>query len=84
MKMFLIVAISCFIIAGLLIVSPFGADRSPTSGMGIHGWTALVLGVLFTTVVGGGLMALSFHSARSGHDEAALTDTDDKDTGDTK
>lgn len=39
--------------------------------MGWAGIGALVLGSLGTLVLGGGLMALVFYSARSGHDEAA-------------
>jgi hypothetical protein len=38
--------------------------------IGVHGWVALVLGVVFSLAVGGGLMALVFVSSRRGHDEA--------------
>jgi heme/copper-type cytochrome/quinol oxidase subunit 2 len=34
-----------------------------------HGYSALIIGVVFTLVVGCGLMALVFYSSRSGHDE---------------
>jgi heme/copper-type cytochrome/quinol oxidase subunit 4 len=34
-----------------------------------HGWTALILGVVFSLVVGIGLMVLVFASSRRGHDE---------------
>lgn len=34
-------------------------------------YVALVMGVLFSVVIGGGLMALMFYSSRSGHDERA-------------
>lgn len=36
-----------------------------------HGWTALVLGVIFSFVVGCGLMWLVFYSSRKGYDEGA-------------
>jgi hypothetical protein len=39
-------------------------------GLGFHGTVAAVLGVIFTTVVAIGLMALVFYSAR-GHDRSA-------------
>ena len=45
--------------------------------LGLHGWIALVAGSVGMVVLGGGLMALSFYSARSGHDEAAWHDPDD-------
>ncbi len=41
-----------------------------------HGWLALIAGVVGSVVLGGGLMALSFYSARSGHDDAAHYDPD--------
>ena len=37
--------------------------------MSRHGWTALTLGVVFSLIVGCGLMTLSFYSARQGYDE---------------
>jgi len=37
--------------------------------MGIHGWIAMGLGVLFTVGLGGGLMALTFYSSRNGYDD---------------
>ena len=43
----------------------------------IYGWIALIAGSVGMVVLGGGLMALSFYSARSGHDEAAWQDPDD-------
>jgi hypothetical protein len=37
--------------------------------MSSHGWTALVLMVVFSLLVGVGLMGLVFYSARHGYDE---------------
>ncbi len=34
-------------------------------------WVAMVLGVLFSIVIGAGLMALVFYSSRRGYDERA-------------
>lgn len=36
-----------------------------------HGWAAMAIGVVASFGVGIGLMALAFHSARTGHDEDA-------------
>ncbi len=46
--------------------------------LGFHGKFAMALGIFFTTLLGGGLMALLFYSARSGHDDQAhdLKDTE--------
>lgn len=37
--------------------------------MSHHGWIALTLGVVFTFVIGAGLMALVFFSHRRGYDD---------------
>ena len=39
--------------------------------IGLHGWIALGLGAGLTFLVGAGLMALMFFSARRGYDERA-------------
>ncbi|CAA9390058.1 MAG: hypothetical protein AVDCRST_MAG93-9683 [uncultured Chloroflexia bacterium] len=39
--------------------------------MGIHGWIAMLLGVVLTCGLAIGLMAAVFASDRSGHDERA-------------
>jgi hypothetical protein len=44
----------------------------------VHGWIALILGVIFSLGVGGGLMALVFISSRRGYDDKAhLAPVDD-------
>lgn len=37
--------------------------------MSIHGWIAMGLGILFSLIVGIGLMGLVFYRARHGYDE---------------
>jgi protein-S-isoprenylcysteine O-methyltransferase Ste14 len=54
--------------------------------MSIHGWIALSLGVVFSLVIGCGLMVLMFYSSRSGYDETASphfrpNDTDTENDG---
>ena len=39
--------------------------------LSLHGWIAIFVGSLFMLLVGVFLMALSFYSHRSGHDEEA-------------
>ncbi len=41
-----------------------------------HGWIALVAGTVLSLVIGCGLMALAFFSARHGHDEANYNQVD--------
>ena len=45
--------------------------------LGFHGWAAMILGALGSILLGCGLMALSFYSSRSGHDEKAGEFEDD-------
>ena len=46
----------------------FAWQQVPSVGIPPIGWLFLVLGVVFTTAVGGGLMALLFYSSRKGKD----------------
>lgn len=51
--------------------------------MSIHGWIALILGVVVSIGLGAGLMALSFYSSRHGYDDRVVPfdpsgDDDDK------
>ena len=39
--------------------------------LGTHGWIAFTLGIVVTSALGVALMALVFHSDRSGRDESA-------------
>ena len=39
-------------------------------------WLMMGLGIFFTVVVGGGLMALVFYSSRAGYDEAPEVEPD--------
>jgi hypothetical protein len=41
--------------------------------MSVHGWAALILGIVFSCVLGFGLMGLMFFSSRRGYDEAVKT-----------
>ncbi len=37
--------------------------------MSLHGYVAMGLGVVLSILLGGGLMALAFHSSRRGYDD---------------
>jgi len=67
-------------LGGILAVVMFGALTGwDASAMSIHGWIALTLGTLLSLAVGGGLMALVFHSARKGYDDQVEFERPDKD-----
>ena len=46
--------------------------------MPVEGQIAMWLGIVFSLVVGCGLMALVFYSSRHGYDDAAYLDRNDK------
>jgi hypothetical protein len=62
-------------LGGILALVMFGflTDWDP-SYMSVHGWIALMLCTLFTLGIGGGLMALVFHSANKGYDDRIQVD----------
>jgi len=45
------------------------AAESAGVTLGLHGWIAIFLGSVASLAVSGGLFALTFYSARSGHDD---------------
>ena len=61
------------VLIGFLIASVAYAihawDALDGVGISTTGWAFLVLGVVFTVLVGGGLMALLFYSSRHHYDQ---------------
>ena len=54
----------------------WGWQQTAGTAMGFHGWLAMILGIVFTIVVGCGLMGLMFYSSRYGYDERAADPSD--------
>ncbi len=76
MKTFLLT----IVLGGILAVVLFGVlTEWDASAMSLHGWIALSLGTLLSLALGGGLMALVFHSARKGYDDRIDLDLPDSD-----
>jgi hypothetical protein len=76
MKTFLLT----IVLGGILAFVMFGVLTNwDASAMSIHGWIALSLGTLLSLALGGGLMALVFHSARKGYDDRIEIDTSERD-----
>ncbi len=64
---FLIVALVAILV--LAILWAIYAWNSVEVEMSVHGYVAMILGIIFSLVVGCGLMALVFYSNRRGYDE---------------
>ena len=64
----LVVALAVGLVAAGAVALNLWLDMEGVS-LGFHGWLALGLGVVLSLIVGVGLMALVFFSARRGYDE---------------
>lgn len=65
-----IIVLSLAGLAGLFWLTWLVAADAGVS-LGLHGWIAIGLGSVISLAVSGVLFGLSFHSARSGHDDRA-------------
>lgn len=78
-RTYLAVAAAVIVLAIIGAVSVVNWGLVGDSGIDANGWIALVLGVLVTSAVGIGLMALVFISNRRGYDEPPTErDRDDR------
>jgi hypothetical protein len=68
------IGIAAIALIGACLGSIYVWEKMGQMELGVHGWVALIAGAFGTIVLGCGLMALSFYSSRSGHDEDAWTD----------
>jgi hypothetical protein len=66
------------VLGGILAAVLFGALTDwDASALSVHGWIALTAGTVLSLALGGGLMALAFHSARKGYDDRIHLDAPD-------
>ena len=66
-----VIALLAALLAAACILGYLGWTSTDTS-VPASGYVALVLGVVFSLVVGAGLMALVFYSSRKGYDEPVV------------
>jgi hypothetical protein len=69
MQTALIIILLLAVLAGAVFVGHYGWVSAGDVTMPAWGWLMMGLGIFFTLVVGGGLMALVFYSSRAGFDE---------------
>jgi hypothetical protein len=69
MQTALVIILLLAILAGAVFVGHYGWVLAGNVAMPAWGWLMLSLGIFFTLLVGGGLMALVFYSSRAGFDE---------------
>jgi hypothetical protein len=76
-KLAIIVPLLAFLAASVwFVVYVWQTDVGPP--LPASGYIAMALGVLFSLVVGIGLMALVFYSARHGYDEGSQSESKDQ------
>jgi TRAP-type C4-dicarboxylate transport system permease small subunit len=66
-----IIAVLLALLAATVVVAYLGWTSAPDTMVPASGYVALTIGVVFSLVVGFGLMALVFYSSRHGYDEPA-------------
>jgi hypothetical protein len=64
-----VVLLVLFLILGSASWYAYLGLSAPGDPMPTQGWIALMIGVVFSLIVGIGLMALVFYSSRKGYDE---------------
>jgi hypothetical protein len=69
MQTALVIILLLAILAGAVFVGHYGWVSAGDVTMPAWGWMMMGLGIFFTLLVGGGLMALVFYSSRAGFDE---------------
>jgi hypothetical protein len=75
------VAIGALIVVLVVVVGGVYYDSGTdelAAGVSGPGYLAMTFGVLFTIVVGAGLMGLIFYSSRRGYDDPPTVDPDDR------
>jgi hypothetical protein len=75
MRVAAIILVLLAILAGAIFVGHYGWVSAGDVAMPTWGWLMMGLGIVFTLLVGGGLMALIFYSSRAGFDEAPEFET---------
>lgn len=72
------IALLVVVLGALLIAALIGAiSYFDASVISVHGWIALIAGTVLSLLVGGGLMALVFFSARHGYDDRVHQEPED-------
>jgi len=73
----ILVIVSLLTLFGVTVAwAIWGWEQTASTGMGFHGWLAMILGIVVTSLVGFGLLGLMFYSSRRGYDERASSDYD--------
>jgi hypothetical protein len=57
------------VLLGVTIWWAISAWNAVDVEMSVHGYVAMILGIVFSLVLGCGFMALMFYSSRHGHDD---------------
>jgi hypothetical protein len=68
MRTWITIAILLALLMGAIYVGYVGWSLTEVA-MPVTGYIAMALGIFFSLIVGGGLMALMFYSSRHGYDE---------------
>lgn len=70
-SMLIVIALATILAVALFFSLEMWSSIGADSGMGKHGVAALAIGAIGSLILGAGLMALVFFSARRGYDDRA-------------
>ncbi|WP_377831241.1 hypothetical protein ACFKHW_38895 (plasmid) [Bradyrhizobium lupini] len=68
---YVLLGIMFALLAAATLPAYFGWSSAGETGVPPSGYLAMALGILFSSIIGAGLMTLLFYSSRSGYDEPA-------------
>ncbi|MGJ4900716.1 hypothetical protein ACQR0V_04045 [Bradyrhizobium sp. HKCCYLS2058] len=71
------IIVALLLILAAAVIFAYQGMTLPGDPMPAGGWIALTLGVVFSLIVGIGLMVLLFYSSRKGYDEPSQFGADD-------
>jgi hypothetical protein len=75
----LLIAALLAMLGGAVYIAFTGSNLHGDFEMSAHGYIAMTLGIVFSMIVGVGLMALVFISSRRGYDEIGGRETEKSD-----
>ncbi|MCK1419713.1 hypothetical protein IVB15_24735 [Bradyrhizobium sp. 182] len=76
---YVLISILLALLAVATVLAYLGWSSAAEAGVPPSGYLAMAIGVLFSLIVGAGLMTLLFYSSRSGYDEPAKIIPSDRD-----
>jgi hypothetical protein len=76
---YVLLGIMLALLAAATVLAYLGWSSAAETGVPPSGYVAMAIGILFSMIIGAGLMTLLFYSSRAGYDEPARIIPSDRD-----